>query len=57
MNLTLNKNYYPKDNNTYLSKKIRIKEYFKIIGIFLKKKFKKKKFNIPINIVNDKKNL
>jgi hypothetical protein len=42
MNLTLNKNYYPKDNNTYLSKKIRIKEYFKIIGIFLKKKFKKK---------------
>ena len=46
MEKTINRNYYPKDNKTYLSKDIKIKEYFKIIGNTLKKKFKNKNFTL-----------
>ena len=46
MNITINKNYYQKNNKTYLNKDIKIKEYFKIIINTLKKKFKNKNFTL-----------
>ena len=33
--MKLEKNYYPKNNTTYINKSIKIKEYFKIIGNYI----------------------